>query len=389
MAGVVAAFGISALVADAASAVTSSGNVTYFASDLSTPLTGPQASTQVYTINTPAGAVCPAPTSQDGTKWYSFLTPSNPSNVLISLGSGVPTGNQPFGFYDQTGSYFPTGGVNTNADGSYPNPSATTLLEWDLGIVLGNYSEADLTGGTSKTWDSGLACIRPTRTATDIVMNSGSTTITSPSTNFLPSDVGLPVTGTGITGGTTIASVTNPTTAVLSLPATATTRVVTDGVTTVNSPNISSATANFVAPPATPNDVGATVSGAGIPAGTPTNPAAAATIASVTSSTAAVLNKNATATATGVTLTIGNTITIGAPGQGHVTAFWDEGITFNHDGTDPNLFKWTAVAPPPPNVPESPLAVALPLGGAAVLGLGVLINRRRIVRSKGAPTPAS
>jgi ABC-type phosphate transport system substrate-binding protein len=67
------------------------------------------------------------------------------------------------------------------------------------------------------------------------------------------------------------------------------TRTVTDGVTTTGSPNISSATAAFNAL----SDQGRGVEGTGIPAG--------AYIQSVTSATAAVLNVNATATATGVT----------------------------------------------------------------------------------------
>lgn len=69
------------------------------------------------------------------------------------------------------------------------------------------------------------------------------------------------------------------------------TRTVTDGATTNNSTAFTSNTANFQQA-----DVGDTVSGAGIPAGT--------TIASVTSATAAVLSQPATATATGVSVTI-------------------------------------------------------------------------------------
>lgn len=69
-------------------------------------------------------------------------------------------------------------------------------------------------------------------------------------------------------------------------------RVVTDGVTTTASPDISSATANFV-----PDDEGHPITGVGIPAGT--------TILSVTSGTAAVLSADATATGAGVTFTIG------------------------------------------------------------------------------------
>lgn len=72
------------------------------------------------------------------------------------------------------------------------------------------------------------------------------------------------------------------------------TRVVTDGVTTNTSTTLTSATAAFVT-----YDVGLPISGTGIPAGT--------TIASRTNATTVVLSQAATATNTGVTVTIGPT----------------------------------------------------------------------------------
>jgi hypothetical protein len=73
-------------------------------------------------------------------------------------------------------------------------------------------------------------------------------------------------------------------------------RTVADGATTSGSPNITSATAAF-----NDDDVDKPISGAGIPAGT--------TVLSVTSATAAVMSANATATASGVTFTIGMALT--------------------------------------------------------------------------------
>jgi hypothetical protein len=73
-------------------------------------------------------------------------------------------------------------------------------------------------------------------------------------------------------------------------------RTVADGVTTITSTAITSATAAF-----TQADVGATIAGsANIPAGT--------VIASVTSGTAAVLSQNATASSTAQTFNIGGTV---------------------------------------------------------------------------------
>jgi hypothetical protein len=59
------------------------------------------------------------------------------------------------------------------------------------------------------------------RTVTDGVTTNLSTTVTSATAFFNQSDIGATLTGTGIQGGSTITSVTNATTAVLSLPATA------------------------------------------------------------------------------------------------------------------------------------------------------------------------
>ena len=69
-------------------------------------------------------------------------------------------------------------------------------------------------------------------------------------------------------------------------------RQVTDGVTTSGSAAISSSTAAFSS-----DDIGKPISGTGIPSG--------ATIASVTSATAATLSSNATASGTGITFTFG------------------------------------------------------------------------------------
>jgi hypothetical protein len=71
----------------------------------------------------------------------------------------------------------------------------------------------------------------------------------------------------------------------------ATPRTVADGATTNTSPTVTSATAAFDA-----RDVGASISGAGIPAG--------AYIVAVTNATTVTISANASATATGVTLTI-------------------------------------------------------------------------------------
>jgi hypothetical protein len=88
------------------------------------------------------------------------------------------------------------------------------------------------------------------------------------------------------------------------------TRVVTDGVTTNTSTTLTSATAAFSS-----FDVGAAITGTGIPGG--------ATIASVTNATTVVLSAAATATGSGVSVTIARTTANGLAGfQAALIADW-------------------------------------------------------------------
>jgi len=133
------------------------------------------------------------------------------------------------------------------------------------------------------------------RSVTDGVTAASSTTLTSATANFVSADVGRIVTGTNLPQYDTIASVTNPTTAVLTTAATAsgvgqtltigadettsTARELTDGQATLGSSTWTSASANFQ-----PSDVGMAVSACGFNS---------ADIASVTDSSHAVLTSPA------------------------------------------------------------------------------------------------
>jgi hypothetical protein len=143
-----------------------------------------------------------------------------------------------------------------------------------------------------------------TREVTDAIVTAGSTTLSSNSANFQASDAQLPVIGCGVPTGDYIASVTNPTTAVLNAAATLTRPfVVSDGVTTLNSTTVTSASAGFSA--ACDTDKG--ITGTGIPAG--------AYISKVTNGTTVTISAKATANGSGVTLTEtpGATEVIGLP----------------------------------------------------------------------------
>lgn len=80
----------------------------------------------------------------------------------------------------------------------------------------------------------------------------------------------------------------------------ATSRAPADGVTTINTKIVTSATAAFTAA-----DVGKTISGTGIPGG--------ATIVTVNSGTSVTTSANSTASGTGITITIGGAFTVTLP----------------------------------------------------------------------------
>jgi hypothetical protein len=91
----------------------------------------------------------------------------------------------------------------------------------DAQLMEGATQRASLTGvGIVPFSSSPAGAIQP-RTVTDGVTTNTSTTITSATANFVAADVGSVVESTNIPAGTTISSVTNSTTAILSAAATA------------------------------------------------------------------------------------------------------------------------------------------------------------------------
>ncbi len=160
------------------------------------------------------------------------------------------------------------------------------------------------------------------RTLKDGHITSGSTTVTSATAGFSAADANQIIIGNGLKPGTKIASVNVNGTTITTAPAadlTSTTaqlsigdtaisapRQINDGHTTSGTANVTSATAKFLAA-----DAGTGISGPGIPAGT--------CIKTVSSSTAILLTKNATATATTAKLVLGSA-TVSAPENGdHVS----------------------------------------------------------------------
>jgi prepilin-type N-terminal cleavage/methylation domain-containing protein len=103
--------------------------------------------------------------------------------------------------------------------------------------IVPNYLSSNTrTIPTVRTTQSGTFVSYPgSRSVMDAVITGGSATLTSATANFTSSDVGESVAGTNIASGTTIAGVTNSTTATLSANATATasSQTITFGATTV------------------------------------------------------------------------------------------------------------------------------------------------------------
>ena len=111
-------------------------------------------------------------------------------------------------------------------------------------------------------------------------------------------------------------------------------RTVSDGTTTSGSKNLGSASAAFAS-----TDVGATVTGTGIPAGT--------TIASVTSTTVAVMSANASATGSSVSVTIKPLASLKTLPAGYSDLGWttEAGGSFSRSISENNVTSWGSTSP--------------------------------------------
>jgi hypothetical protein len=252
--------------------------------------------------------------------------------------------------------------------------TGTNLPNYDTIASVTNSSTAVLTAAATATGIKQSLTIgadeqvSSARQITDASITATSTTFSSASANFRASDLQLPVTGCGIPTGTYIASVTNPTTVVLSQAATLTRPIsVSDGATTSGSATVTSATAGFNSA----CDAHKFISGAGIPAG--------AYISAVTNSSTITISAKATATATGVSLTespgvtaviglpsttapangdavstIGTTLTLNpslVPGYQPCSAGQPDGETIEGGWYNPGGFQANSLAPGPASLP--------------------------------------
>ena len=140
-------------------------------------------------------------------------------------------------------------------------------------VTLSNATTANIASSVQLKVDN----VNGPRSRTDVVFTSGSTTITSATANFLASDVGLSVGATEAVPGSTIASVTNATTADLNIAASASSGAATTsfgGATRssstrqINDATLTATVITSVAAKWNATDVGLRVSGTGIAANT-------------------------------------------------------------------------------------------------------------------------
>jgi hypothetical protein len=183
---------------------------------------------------------------------------------------------------------------------------------------------------------------RNTRTLLDGKIVAGTLTkLTSNTALFSASDIGNPVSGTGITAGSTITAFIDSKNVTLSAAGTAGTgkvftvfgdgnRTVMDAATTNASATLISNTAYFTAA-----DVGKPVVGTSIVAGT--------TISSVTNSTTAVMSQSANATILNSSVTIGGTVVVYTVSGNTITRTENGALTTIASSTDqllPNTTDW-------------------------------------------------
>jgi hypothetical protein len=143
----------------AASASTLNGTATITNPSTNQPLSS-GASTTTFTVDLPAQAACSADTATNGYHVFSYLVPQGTDVTTISFAGGTPSTG--FGLIDGNGYY---GSANT-APTTGQIIDIPADFEWADLLNVGA-SAATLDGGSSATWEGGLACADPSGTLTD------------------------------------------------------------------------------------------------------------------------------------------------------------------------------------------------------------------------------
>lgn len=197
---------------------------------------------------------------------------------------------------------------------SYAALFAVIGTTWGIGDGSTTFNLPDLRGQFLRGYDSRATATSKDTTLISGVTTNGSTSVTGiADTTYLY--VGMPISGTGISAGTTIASKsTNSIT--LSANATAASPTVGSGATTNTSRTVTVSSTSTLS-------VGQAISGTGIPAG--------AYITQISNSTTIIISSAATATNTGLTFSFGTALTVG---RTFASAQDDAYETHDHGATD-------------------------------------------------------
>jgi hypothetical protein len=117
-------------------------------------------STTVFTVDLPAQAACSKDTAANGYHVFSYLVTQATDPYTVTFGSGTPSAG--YGLIDGNGYY---GSANTApTTGQIINIPAD--FEWADELNAGA-TATTLDGGSSATWETGIACANPAGTLTD------------------------------------------------------------------------------------------------------------------------------------------------------------------------------------------------------------------------------
>jgi hypothetical protein len=114
-------------------------------------LTYPAASTQLFTIAPPPGAVCSGNTTGNSTKEYTYLEPSGTNIQNLTVSGGIIP---PYGLFDDTPAVIDA--VSVASDDVVPG--LPNDLAWEPGATDYSIKSTLLTTGT---WEAGIACATP------------------------------------------------------------------------------------------------------------------------------------------------------------------------------------------------------------------------------------
>lgn len=235
---------------------------------------------------------------------------------------------------------------------------AAISTTWGAGNGTTTFNVPDLRGQFLRGYDSRTTDLSVDTTRISGITTSGSTSVTGiADTTYLYA--GMPISGTGISAGTTIASKsTNSIT--LSANATGTSSTIGSGATTNTSTTVTVSSTSTLS-------VGQAISGTGIPAG--------AYITGIYNSTTIYISAAATATNTGLTFSVGTALTVG---RTFASAQIDAYANHTHNVNDPthsHVYSYTSLAGGGSTIAGNPpYQVTSPSGTTTSVTTGLTIN---------------